>query len=111
MVLLQFSLLEQLLGQKKRTACPGKFETNAAKLLIHQNVTFYLQNLKDQTQIFSSRFRIHQTVKQSLYLYEIKKSLDKPINFKVCKYYKNEELPSLDDKSLSLFLQNEVEKY
>jgi putative hemolysin len=61
--------------------------------------------------LFQVASRIHQTVKQSLYLYEIKKSLDKPINFKVCKYYKNEELPYLDDKSLALFLQTEVEKY
>ncbi len=61
--------------------------------------------------LFQIASRFHQTVKQSLYLYEIKKSLDKPINFKVCKYYENEELPSLDDKKLSLYLQKEVEKY
>ena len=61
--------------------------------------------------LFQLASRIHQTVKQSLYLYEIKKSLDKPINFKVCKYFKNEELPTIDDKSLALYLQKQVEKY
>ncbi len=60
---------------------------------------------------FQMASRIHQTVKQSLYLYEIRKSLDKPINFKVCKYFKNEELPVLDDKNLALSLQKEIEKY
>ena len=57
---------------------------------------------------FQFASRIHQTFKQSLYLYEIRKSLDKPIQFKVVKYLKNETLPKLDDKSLSLFLQSKV---
>ena len=61
--------------------------------------------------LFQIASRFHQTMKQSLFLYEIKKSLDKPINFKVCKYYKNEEIPTLDDKNLALFFQKEVEKY
>ena len=54
---------------------------------------------------FQVASRIHQTFKQSLYLYEIRKSLDKPIDFEVLKYLKNENLPKLDDKSLALFLQ------
>ena len=57
---------------------------------------------------FQFASRIHQTFKQSLYLYEIRKSLDKPIEFKILKYLKNETLPKLDDKSLSLFLQSKV---
>ena len=57
---------------------------------------------------FQFASRIHQTFKQSLYLYEIKKRLDKPIEFKILKYLKNETLPKLDDKSLSLFLQSKV---
>ena len=61
--------------------------------------------------LFQIASRFHQTMKQSLFLYEIKKSLDKPINFKVCKYYKNEEMPTLDDKNLALYFQKEVEKY
>ena len=32
-------------------------------------------------------------------------SLDKPIEFKILKYLKNETLPKLDDKSLSLFFK------
>ena len=58
---------------------------------------------------FQFASRIHQTFKQSLYLYEIKKSLDKPVEFKIVKYLKNETLPKLDDKNLSLFLQRKVE--
>ena len=57
---------------------------------------------------FQFASRIHQTFKQSLYLYEIRKSLDKPVEFKVVKYLKNETLPKLDDKNLSLFLQSKV---
>ena len=57
---------------------------------------------------FQFASRIHQTFKQSLYLYEIRKSLDKPVKFKVVKYLKNETLPKLDDKNLSLFLQSKV---
>ena len=57
---------------------------------------------------FQLASRIHQTFKQSLYLYEIRKSLDKPIGFEVLKYLKNETLPKLDDKNLSLFLQSKV---
>ena len=57
---------------------------------------------------FQFASRIHQTFKQSLYLYEIRKSLDKPIKFEVLKYFKNETLPKIDDKGLSLFLQSKV---
>ena len=57
---------------------------------------------------FQLASRIHQTFKQSLYLYEIRKSLDKPIEFKILKYIKNKTLPKLDDKSLSLFLQSKI---
>ena len=45
---------------------------------------------------FQFASRIHQTFKQSLYLYEIRKSLDKPIEFEVLKYLKNETLPKLE---------------
>jgi len=54
---------------------------------------------------FQFASRIHQTFKQSLYLYEIRKSLDRPVDFEVLKYLKNEDLPKLDDKNLALFLQ------
>ena len=63
------------------------------------------------SQLFQIASRIHQTVRQSLYLYEIKKSLDKPISFKVCKYYNNENLPKLNDRELALFFQTENELY
>ena len=59
---------------------------------------------------FQLASRVHQTIKQSLYLYEIKKSLDKPMQFKVLKYLKNETLPNLNDRDLSLYLQKELNK-
>ena len=69
------------------------------------NVMFLLPNLVAKIlRAFQFASRIHQTFKQSLYLYEIRKSLDKPIDLKILKYLKNETLPKLDDKSLSLFL-------
>ncbi len=53
------------------------------------NVMFLLQNLVVKIQkAFQFASRIHQTFKQSLYLYEIRKSLDKPIEFEVLKYLK-----------------------
>ena len=57
---------------------------------------------------FQLASRVHQTIKQSLYLYEIKKSLDKPMQFKVVKYFKNRSLPDLNDKDLSLYLQKKL---
>ena len=57
---------------------------------------------------FQVASRIHQTIRQSLYLYEIKKSLDKPMGFKILKYFKNQNLPKVNDKDLSLYLQNEL---
>jgi len=57
---------------------------------------------------FQLASRVHQTIKQSLYLYEVKKSLDKPMQFKVLKYLKNQTLPNLNDKELSLYLQNKL---
>ena len=59
---------------------------------------------------FQLASRVHQTIKQSLYLYEIKKSLDKPMQFKVLKYLKSQSLPNLDDRELSLYLQKEFNK-
>ena len=59
---------------------------------------------------FQLASRVHQTIKQSLYLYEIKKSLDKPMQFKVLKYLKNQSLPNLNDRDLSLYLQKEFNK-
>ena len=41
---------------------------------------------------FQFASRLHQTFKQSLYLYEIRKSLDKPIEFKVLKYDKKDNV-------------------
>ena len=57
---------------------------------------------------FQIASRIHQTIKQSLYLYEIKKSLDKPMEFKVLQYIKNAKLPKLNDRDLSLYLQSKL---
>ena len=57
---------------------------------------------------FQIASRIHQTIKQSLYLYEIKKSLDKPMEFKVLEYIKNAKLPKLKDRDLSLYLQSKL---
>ena len=57
---------------------------------------------------FQVASRIHQTIRQSLYLYEIKKSLDKPMKFKILKYFKNQNLPKINDRDLSLYLQNEL---
>ena len=61
--------------------------------------------------IFQAASRINQTMKQSLYLYEIKKSLDKYIDLSICKFIKNNQLPKLNDKELALFLQNKIEKF
>ena len=82
------------------------------KIINSSNCDFLLTKFEgENSNLFHMASRFHQTMKQSLYLYEIKRNLDKPINFKVCKYYKNEELPKLDDKSLSLYLQSEIEKF
>ena len=68
------------------------------KIINSSNCDFLLTKFEGQnSNLFHLASRFHQTMKQSLYLYEIKKSLDKPIKFKVCKYYKNEELPKLND--------------
>ena len=50
-------------------------------------------------------------MKQSLYLYEIKKSLDKYINIKICDFIKNETLPKSNDADLSIFLQKKIENF
>ena len=55
--------------------------------------------------------RINQTMKQSLYLYEIKKSLDKYIGLDICDFIQNKKLPNLNDKELALFLQNKIERF
>ena len=82
------------------------------KIINSSNCDFLLTKFEGQnSNLFHLASRFHQTMKQSLYLYEIKKSLDKPIKFKVCKYYKNEELPKLNDRNLSLYLQNEIRKF
>ena len=38
----------------------------------------------------------------------IKKSLDKPMEFKVLQYIKNAKLPKLNDRDLSLYLQSKL---
>ena len=50
-------------------------------------------------------------MKQSLYLYEIKKSLDKYIDLQICEFIQNKNLPNLNDKELALFLQSKIEKF
>ena len=61
--------------------------------------------------IFQAASRINQTMKQSLYLYEIKKNLDKYINLDICDFIQNKNLPNLNDKELALFLQSKIEKF
>ncbi len=63
------------------------------------------------SRIFQAASRINQTMKQSLYLYEIKKSLDKYINLNVCDFIKNERMPILDDRDLALHFQNKIENF
>ena len=63
------------------------------------------------SKIFQTASRINQTMKQSLYLYEIKKSLDKYIDLEICEFIKNKNLPNLNDKELALFLQNKIERF
>ena len=40
--------------------------------------------------------------------HEIKKRLDKPMKFNIVKYFKNKDIPNLNDKSLSLYLQRQL---
>ena len=76
------------------------------RLINYSNCDVMIAKFEGQnSKIFQIASRINQTFRQSLYLYEIKKSLDKPMKFKVLKYIRNEPLPKLDDKSLSLYLQ------
>ena len=78
--------------------------SSAADLLL---IKFKGSNSK----IFQTASRINQTMKQSLYLYEIKKSLDKYIDLEICEFIKNKNLPNLNDKELALFLQSKIEKF
>ena len=61
---------------------------------------------KDETYLLQNASKKDPAIRD--HLYEIRKSLDKPIEFKILKYLNNETLPKLDDKSLSLFLQSKV---
>ena len=78
--------------------------SSAADLLL---IKFKGSNSK----IFQTASRINQTMKQSLYLYEIKKSLDKYIDLQICQFIQNKNLPNLNDKELALFLQSKIEKF
>ena len=78
--------------------------SSAADLLL---IKFKGSNSK----IFQTASRINQTMKQSLYLYEIKKSLDEYIDLQICEFIQNTNLPNLNDKDLALFLQSNIEKF
>ena len=82
------------------------------KLLNSSSADILLIKFKgSNSKIFQTASRINQTMKQSLYLYEIKKSLDKYIDLEICGFIKNKNLPNLNDKELALFLQNKIEKF
>ena len=81
------------------------------RLINYSNCDVIITKFEGQnSKIFQIASRINQAFRQSLYLYEIKKSLDKPMKFKVLKYIRNEAVPKLDDKSLSLHLQAQLNK-
>ena len=82
------------------------------KLLNSSIADLLLNKFKgSNSNIFQAASRINQTMKQSLFLYEIKKSLDKYINLDICDFIQNKNLPNLNDKELALFLQNKIEKF
>ena len=82
------------------------------KLLNSSNSDILLLKFEgSNSNLFQFASRIHQTMKQSLYLYEIKKSLDKYINIKICDFIKNETLPKSNDADLSIFLQKKIENF
>ena len=82
------------------------------KLLNSSSADLLLIKFKgSNSNIFQAASRINQTIKQSLYLYEIKKSLDKYINLQICDFIQYKNLPNLNDKELALFLQNKIEEF
>ena len=82
------------------------------KLLNSSSADLLLIKFKgSNSNIFQTASRINQTMKQSLYLYEIKKSLDKYIDLQICEFIQNKSLPNLNDKDLALFLQSKIEKF
>ena len=82
------------------------------KLLNSSTADLLLIKFKgSNSKIFQTASRINQTMKQSLYLYEIKKSLDKYIDLEICEFIQNKNLPNLNDKELALFLQSKIEKF
>ena len=82
------------------------------KLLNSSSADLLLIKFKgSNSKIFQAASRINQTMKQSLYLYEIKKSLDKYISLDICDFIQKKNLPNLNDKELALFLQNKIERF
>ena len=81
------------------------------RLINQSNCDVMITKFEGQnSKFFQIASRFNQIVRQSLYLYEIKKSLDKPMKFNILKYLKNEDIPKMNDKSLSLHLQRELKK-
>ena len=81
------------------------------RLINNSNCDVIITKFEGQnSKAFQLASRLHQTIKQSLYLYEIKKSLDKPMKFKILEYFKNQSLPKLNDKELSIYLQKKLNK-
>ena len=79
------------------------------RLINESNCDVMITKFEGQnSNFFQIASRINQTIRQSLFLYEIKKSLDKPMQFSVIKYLNNEKIPELDDKNLSVYLQNKL---
>ena len=82
------------------------------KLLNSSSADLLLIKFKgSNSNIFQTASRINQTMKQSLYLYEIKKSLDKYISLGICDFIQSKNLPNLNDKELALYLQNKIEDF
>ena len=66
------------------------------RLINHSNCDVMITKFEGQnSKFFQIASRFNQIVRQSLYLYEIKKSLDKPMKFKYYKYLKNEDIPKM----------------
>ena len=62
------------------------------------------------SQLYQFVSRHMMPIRQGLYLREVKKRLDQPINFSIGKMILHENLPSLSDRELSLSLRSEVYK-
>jgi hypothetical protein len=79
------------------------------RLINESNCDVMITKFEGQnSNFFQIASRINQTIRQSLFLYEIKKSLDKPMQFSLIKYLNNEKILKLDDKNLFVYLQNKL---